>query len=58
MGPYRRLIGRSWGDPFRIHGILKVKGLVEAFGERTFQRTAAFRSLLPAGRRSGRAMHR
>jgi bacillithiol biosynthesis deacetylase BshB1 len=30
------LIGRKYGEPFRIRGLLEVKDLLDAFGERTF----------------------
>ena len=36
MAHYGHLIGRKYGEPFRIRGLVEVKDLVEAFGERTF----------------------
>jgi len=36
MAHYGRLIGKKYGEPFRIRGLLEVKDLVEAFGDRVF----------------------
>jgi bacillithiol biosynthesis deacetylase BshB1 len=36
MAHYGHLIGKKYGEPFRITGLLEVKDLVESFGERTF----------------------
>jgi len=33
---YGRLIGKAFGEPFRIRGLVEVSDLVEAFGGRTF----------------------
>ena len=34
MAHYGRLIGKAWGEPFRIRGYLEVTDLVAAFGGR------------------------
>lgn len=36
MAHYGHLIGKRYGEPFRIRGLLEVKDLVEAFGDRVF----------------------
>jgi bacillithiol biosynthesis deacetylase BshB1 len=36
MAHYGHLIGKKYGEPFRIRGLLEVKDLIESFGERTF----------------------
>ncbi|MGA2612391.1 MAG: bacillithiol biosynthesis deacetylase BshB1 [Spirochaetia bacterium] len=36
MAHYGRLIGKKYGEPFRIRGLLEVRDLVESFGDRTF----------------------
>ena len=36
MAHYGHLIGKKYGEPFRIRGQIEVKDLVESFGERTF----------------------
>ena len=36
MAHYGHLIGRAFGEPFRIRGLLEVKDLVDAFGERVY----------------------
>ena len=36
MAHYGHLIGKKYAEPFRIRGLLEVKDLVEAFGDRTF----------------------
>ncbi len=36
MAHYGHLIGKKYGEPFRVRGLLEVKDLVESFGERTF----------------------
>ncbi|MGO9411546.1 MAG: bacillithiol biosynthesis deacetylase BshB1 [Spirochaetia bacterium] len=36
MAHYGHLIGKKYGEPFRIRGLLEVKDLVESFGDRTF----------------------
>jgi N-acetylglucosamine malate deacetylase 1 len=36
MAHYGRLIGRKYGEPFRIKGLLEIKDLVDTFGERTY----------------------
>jgi len=36
MAHYGHLIGKKFGEPFRIKGLLEVKDLVESFGGRTF----------------------
>jgi N-acetylglucosamine malate deacetylase 1 len=36
MAHYGHLIGKKYGEPFRIKGLLEVRDLVESFGERTF----------------------
>ena len=36
MAHFGHLIGKKYGEPFRIRGLLEVKDLVEAFGDRTF----------------------
>jgi bacillithiol biosynthesis deacetylase BshB1 len=36
MAHYGHLIGRAWGEPFRITGYLEVKDLVDTFGDRVF----------------------
>ena len=36
MTHYGHLIGKKYGEPFRIRGLLEVKDLVDAFGGRTF----------------------
>ena len=36
MEHYGHLIGKKYGEPFRIRGLLEVKDMVEAFGDRTY----------------------
>ncbi len=36
MAHYGHLIGKKYGEPFRIRGLLEVKDLIETFGDRTF----------------------
>jgi len=36
MAHYGHLIGKKYGEPFRIRGMLEVRDLVESFGERTY----------------------
>ncbi|HVO39320.1 MAG TPA: bacillithiol biosynthesis deacetylase BshB1 [Spirochaetia bacterium] len=36
MAHYGRLIGKKYGEPFRVRGLVEVKDLVEAFGDRVF----------------------
>jgi bacillithiol biosynthesis deacetylase BshB1 len=36
MAHYGHLIGKKYGEPFRIRGLMEVRDLVEAFGDRTF----------------------
>ena len=36
MSYYGHLIGKKYGEPFRIRGLVEVKDLVEAFGSRVF----------------------
>jgi len=36
MAHYGHLIGKKYGEPFRIRGLVEVKDLLESFGSRTF----------------------
>jgi hypothetical protein len=36
MAHYGHLIGKKYGEPFRIRGYLEVGDLLEAFGGRTY----------------------
>ena len=36
MAHYGHLIGKKYGEPFRIRGLIEVKDLMESFGDRTF----------------------
>ena len=36
MAHYGNLIGRKYGEPFRIRGLIEIKDLVSSFGERTY----------------------
>jgi bacillithiol biosynthesis deacetylase BshB1 len=36
MAHYGHLIGKEYGEPFRIRGLMEVKDLLESFGSRTF----------------------
>jgi hypothetical protein len=36
MAHYGHLIGKKYGEPFRIRGLIEVNDLLESFGSRVF----------------------
>jgi bacillithiol biosynthesis deacetylase BshB1 len=36
MAHYGRLIGKNYGEPFKIRGLIEIRDLVDSFGERIF----------------------